>query len=180
MSGASQIRCPVGSASTQRILFEVGFDKTPLAQHHPSKCPQQPPLSIVKASSDLARQPARDPSAPESRAASVWGTVILPIAGRVDHCGLASSRAANTSLWGKVSIVLRFVPRRAMSNINSRPAPPVRAYTPGPPDTSNNFLTEQISKQQKNNFHSSSLTAGVVNMVANSVNKTALHPSGVA
>merc|ERR1712014_12901 len=45
---------------------------------------------------------------------------------------------------------------------------------------SNNFLSEQISKQQKNNFHSTSLTSGPIKMVANSVNKTALHPSGVA
>merc|ERR1712217_452750 len=52
--------------------------------------------------------------------------------------------------------------------------------TPGPPDGSNNFLSEQISKQQKNNFHSTSLTSGPVKMVANSVNKTALHPGGVA
>merc|ERR1711981_465257 len=52
--------------------------------------------------------------------------------------------------------------------------------TPGPPDGSNNFLSEQISKQQKNNFHSTSLTSGPIKMVANSVNKTALHPSGVA
>merc|ERR1712014_440859 len=53
-------------------------------------------------------------------------------------------------------------------------------FTPGPPDGSNNFLSEQISKQQKNNFHSTSLTSGPVKMVANSVNKTALHPGGVA
>ncbi|KAI7060885.1 Phosphoenolpyruvate carboxykinase, partial [Hortaea werneckii] len=67
-----------------------------------------------------------------------------------------------------------------MSNINSRPAPPVRSFTPGPPDGSNNFLSEQISKQQKNNFHSTSLTSGPIKMVGNSVNKTALHPGGVA
>merc|ERR1712232_1352000 len=50
----------------------------------------------------------------------------------------------------------------------------------GPPDGSNNFLSEQISKQQKNNFHSTSLTSGPIKMVGNSVNKTALHPGGVA
>ncbi|KAK0249230.1 Protein kinase C-like 1 [Friedmanniomyces endolithicus] len=61
---------------------------------------------------------------------------------------------------------------------NARPAPPVRTYTPGPPDRSSDFLQEQISKQQKNNFHSTSLNK--ITMVAKSVNKTALHPSGVA
>lgn len=68
-----------------------------------------------------------------------------------------------------------------MSNIAARPAPPVRAYTPGPPDpVLNDFLSEQVSKQQKNNFHSSSLTSGSITMAANTVNKTALHPGGVA
>ena len=62
-------------------------------------------------------------------------------------------------------------------DLKTRPAPPVRSFTPGPPDSTNNFLNEQISKQQKNNFHSSSLNK--IAMVANSVNKTALHPSGV-
>jgi len=60
---------------------------------------------------------------------------------------------------------------------NSRPAPPLRSYTPGPPDSSN-FLQEQIAKQQRNNFHSTSLSTSI-KMVAQSVNKTALHPKGV-
>lgn len=66
-----------------------------------------------------------------------------------------------------------------MSNINSRPSAPIRSYTPGPPDTTNNFLTEQISKQQRSNFHSTSLNHAVA-MAATTVNKTALHPRGVA
>ena len=67
----------------------------------------------------------------------------------------------------------------AKADINSRPSAPVRSYTPGPPDGSNDFLKEQVNKQQRSNFHSTSLNASV-SMVANSVNKTALHPSGVA
>lgn len=67
----------------------------------------------------------------------------------------------------------------AKPDINSRPSAPIRSYTPGPPDSSNNFLSEQISKQQRSNFHSSSLKSSSVTMVANSVNKTALHPGGV-
>lgn len=62
-------------------------------------------------------------------------------------------------------------------SLQTRPAPPVRAYTPGPPNGSDNFLKEQIAKQQKGNFHSTSLKT-TVKMVAQSVNKTALHPGG--
>lgn len=62
-------------------------------------------------------------------------------------------------------------------NSQGRPPPPLRSYTPGPPDSSN-YLSEQIAKQQRNNFHSTSLGTSI-KMVAGSVNKTALHPKGV-
>jgi hypothetical protein len=64
--------------------------------------------------------------------------------------------------------------------INTRPVPPMRAYTPPPPDPdpSSVFLTDQIAKQQRSNFHSTSLRT-VATMVSQSVNKTALHPKGV-
>jgi hypothetical protein len=65
-------------------------------------------------------------------------------------------------------------------SINTRPAPPLRAYTPPvpDPDSSSVFLTDQIAKQQRSNFHSTSLRT-VATMVSQSVNKTALHPKGV-
>lgn len=52
---------------------------------------------------------------------------------------------------------------------------PVRSSSPGPLYTGD-FARQQIQKQQKNNFHSSSLK-----MVTNpqTVNKTALHPAGL-
>lgn len=88
---------------------------------------------------------------------------------RADDSSLVSIRAA-------ASVVPSW--SLQMSSINSRPPQIVRLYTPGPPDTSNNFLNEQISKQQRSNFHSTSLRSQVT-MVANNVNKTALHPRGV-
>lgn len=66
-------------------------------------------------------------------------------------------------------------------NSSSRPAEPVRQFTPGPPNNSGvDYVKENISKQQRSNFHSSSLTAkSEITMAAARVNKTALHPGGV-
>ena len=67
-------------------------------------------------------------------------------------------------------------------NLSTRPPPPLRAFTPGPPNSSNDFLREQIQKQQTSNFHSSSLNQAIstVGMVSQqNVNRTALHPGGV-
>ncbi|KAK4635776.1 Phosphoenolpyruvate carboxykinase (ATP) [Fulvia fulva] len=63
----------------------------------------------------------------------------------------------------------------------SRPSQPIRQFTPGPPDNSGvDYVKENISKQQKSNFHSSSLSnPSEITMVAERVNKTALHPGGV-
>lgn len=51
--------------------------------------------------------------------------------------------------------------------------PPIRPSSPGP--LSGAFARQQVSKQQRNNYHSSSLST----MVSGSVNKTGLHPGGV-
>ena len=64
------------------------------------------------------------------------------------------------------------------STLKNRPAPPSRSYTPGPPGGATDFLKQQISKQESSNFNSTSLESSVP-MVAQSVNKTALHPGGV-
>lgn len=106
-----------------------------------------------------------------------------------NQSGIGYASSLRSSIAGKPFIVglgaLRRACRVPMSGEQSsnskggsyRPSPPLRSYTPGPPDSSNNFLNEQISKQQRNNFHSTSLTT--IKMVADSVNKTALHPTGV-
>lgn len=96
--------------------------------------------------------------------------------GNQDTVGQGASHRASTSsvprLGDKMSL--------PASGINTRPAPPARAYTPPPPNTNSpsTFFTDQIAKQQRGNFHSTSLRT-VSTMVSQSVNKTALHPKGV-
>ena len=47
------------------------------------------------------------------------------------------------------------------------------------PVAADDFTKQQIAKQQRSNFHSTSLTRSLSSMVPTTVNKTALHPSGV-
>lgn len=132
------------------------------------------------AKADSARGSLSAPISPGLKQAGVWSNGHSPIAVRATYKSRQSSRTCNRWLVGLRShtrSARRLVPA-GMSDINFRPAPPIRSYTPGPPDTSNDFLKEQISKQQKSNFHSTSLNKAVT-MVANSVNRTALHPGGV-
>jgi len=56
--------------------------------------------------------------------------------------------------------------------------PPIR--TASPPPLAQDFARQQVSKQQRSNYHSSSLSlSNSLAMVSHSVNKTGLHPAGV-
>jgi phosphoenolpyruvate carboxykinase (ATP) len=56
--------------------------------------------------------------------------------------------------------------------------PVIRTSSPAP--LAQDFARQQVSKQQRSNFHSSSISSSVANiMVSQSVNKTGLHPAGV-
>ena len=61
------------------------------------------------------------------------------------------------------------------------PPPVIRTSSPGP--LAADFARQQVIKQQKSNFHSSSLKRTLSNqtpsMVSNTVNRTALHPHGL-
>ncbi|OCK73303.1 phosphoenolpyruvate carboxykinase [Lepidopterella palustris CBS 459.81] len=62
--------------------------------------------------------------------------------------------------------------------IKGTQTPPIRTQSPAP--LAQDFVRQQVAKQQRTNFHSTSLKTVVPSiMVANSVNKTALHPGGV-
>lgn len=54
---------------------------------------------------------------------------------------------------------------------------PIRVASPAP--LAEDFARQQVAKQQRSNFHSTSLTRSLSSMVTNNVNKTALHPTGV-
>lgn len=68
-----------------------------------------------------------------------------------------------------------FIPRTVMTMppAGKNYIPPNRPASPGP--LASDFLQQQVAKQRNNNYHSTSLR----NMVATSVNRTALHPGGV-
>lgn len=71
------------------------------------------------------------------------------------------------------------VVRMASSGIKAASDPVVRTASPAP--LAQDFARQQVSKQQRSNFHSSSISPLIsYTMVSQSVNKTNLHPSGVA
>jgi phosphoenolpyruvate carboxykinase (ATP) len=60
----------------------------------------------------------------------------------------------------------------------AQPDPIVRTASPAP--LAQDFARQQLYKQRRSNYHSSSLsTPTPLTMVSNSVNKTGLHPAGV-
>lgn len=59
-----------------------------------------------------------------------------------------------------------------------QPDPVIRTASPAP--LAQDFARQQVSKQQRSNYHSSSLASAIPRtMVSQSVNKTGLHPAGV-
>lgn len=71
------------------------------------------------------------------------------------------------------------VVRMASNGIKATEDPVIRTASPAP--LAQDFARQQVSKQQRSNFHSSSISPLISNtMVSQSVNKTNLHPSGVA
>jgi hypothetical protein len=73
------------------------------------------------------------------------------------------------------------LPACVETQMSNRPSPLIRTLTPALPNSPTDFLKQQLSKQQNNNFHSSSLKTALstIEMVSQNVNKTALHPGGV-
>jgi hypothetical protein len=67
----------------------------------------------------------------------------------------------------------------AQRGIKGTSDPVIRTASPAP--LAQDFARQQVSRQQRSNFHSTSLNPILANnMVTNTVNKTNLHPSGVA
>ena len=67
----------------------------------------------------------------------------------------------------------------ALRGIKETSDPVIRTASPAP--LAQDFARQQVSKQQRSNFHSTSISPLLnSNMVSTTVNKTNLHPSGVA
>jgi phosphoenolpyruvate carboxykinase (ATP) len=64
-----------------------------------------------------------------------------------------------------------------MSAIKETAGPVIRTASPAP--LAQDFARQQVSKQQRSNFHSSSISPLLANMAPPAVNKTNLHPSGL-
>ena len=65
-----------------------------------------------------------------------------------------------------------------MAAIKGSADPSIRPASPAP--LAQDFARQTVQKQQRSNFHSTSISSGTFNtMVSQSVNKTALHPTGV-
>lgn len=67
----------------------------------------------------------------------------------------------------KTCVIVNMTPAENIHIRSARPASPGPLYS--------DFFQQQVAKQRNNNYHSTSLR----NMVATSVNRTALHPGGV-
>jgi phosphoenolpyruvate carboxykinase (ATP) len=64
-----------------------------------------------------------------------------------------------------------------MPAIKETADPVIRIATPAP--LAQDFARQQVSKQQRSNFHSTSISPLLANMAPPAVNKTNLHPSGL-
>jgi len=151
---------PFSLSRTQPLRFIfvspglVGRSRTALFGIHP----RQKPLNSKRGQSRPFQ--ASDPSAPPSSRANIAAVSLAQIPYTVPT--ELHSTAMATSIKGLA-------------------APPIlRTSSPGP--LAEDFARQQVAKQQKNNFHSSSLKRTISSsniMLNNNVNKTALHPTGV-
>jgi phosphoenolpyruvate carboxykinase (ATP) len=64
-----------------------------------------------------------------------------------------------------------------MPSIKETSDPVIRTASPAP--LAQDFARQQVSKQQRSNFHSSSISPLLATMAPPAVNKTNLHPSGL-
>jgi hypothetical protein len=100
------------------------------------------------------------------------------ITNRVFASARPSAPTSPVELWRSIGANWLWNLLHTKSIVTMSPAgkdyiPPARPDSPGP--LAADFFQQQLAKQRNNNYHSTSLR----NMVATSVNRTALHPGGV-
>lgn len=68
----------------------------------------------------------------------------------------------------------------SMEGIKGHSDPRLKPASPTPNPLALDFARQAVARQQRSNYHSSTISAGTIEkMVSQSVNKTALHPGGV-
>jgi hypothetical protein len=113
-------------------------------------------------SPSLVAERSRDfpPSPPTTHYASPWP----------NHARPPTSLAPGLKRWN-----LGYVVTMEYKGLQE---PLIRTSSPAP--LAQDFARQQVSKQQRSNYHSSSISSQVTRtMVSHSVNKTGLHPAGV-
>jgi phosphoenolpyruvate carboxykinase (ATP) len=88
---------------------------------------------------------------------------------------IQSRRYALETARSTSALKLRDVVR--MASIKDASDPVIRTASPAP--LAQDFARQQVSKQQRSNFHSTSISPLLANMAPPAVNKTNLHPSGL-
>jgi phosphoenolpyruvate carboxykinase (ATP) len=89
--------------------------------------------------------------------------------GQLHRCALSTARPTSAHF---VRDVVRMAPIKEASD------PVIRTASPAP--LAQDFARQQVSKQQRSNFHSTSIASALSNtMVPPAVNQTNLHPGGL-
>jgi phosphoenolpyruvate carboxykinase (ATP) len=86
----------------------------------------------------------------------------------------ATLHSARTISTLRVCDVVRMESRRGIKEASD---PVIRTASPAP--LAQDFARQQVSKQQRSNFHSTSLSPLLLHTMVSTVNKTNLHPSGL-
>jgi hypothetical protein len=154
----------------------------PTRRHLSALLPRQPQDTISRS----VRVPLPPPApTPSTYNASVSFSCGGPFRNLRLPASPASNASANRRLRPEVSLDLdtfTTLNRRrnvvTMAAIKASADPSIRPASPAP--LAQDFARQTVQKQQRSNFHSTSISSGISHtMVSQSVNKTALHPTGV-
>lgn len=170
---AQRLDCRISNPlSTVRSTFRTNWSRESISgvRTHPAWRQKPGALSCHGRSSQLSRQTTNH---------ILYRRGFANICPTVNGLGRSQSNAGRLANPRPVPTVLQFERMAQTTNTvdNAQSSnPPKRSVSPGPV-LEQDFVRQQVQKQQKNNFHSTALKQ--LNMVSQTVNKTALHPGGI-